>query len=79
MPIYEYVCTECKNSFEVLSLSSDGFKDVECTVCGSGKVKKSMSTFSASVPASSATVGCGDGYCPAPSMPGCASGMCGLN
>lgn len=45
MPIYEFVCKECSNNFEELVLSSNQINEVTCPVCGSGQVKKKMSTF----------------------------------
>ncbi len=78
MPIYEYVCKKCSHQFELLRLSSNGFKDVACPECGSAKAEKKFSTFSASVSGSS-TDACNDGACPAPQMGGCGPGMCGLN
>ncbi len=78
MPIYEYVCKECNHPFELLRLSSKGFKDAACPECGSKKVAKKLSVFAAAVTDSSPSA-CNDGVCPAPSMPGCQSGMCGLN
>lgn len=78
MPIYEYVCKSCSHQFELLRLSSNGFKDVVCPECGSAEAAKKLSTFAAAV-SSSSTAGCNDDACPAPSMAGCRSGMCGLN
>jgi len=84
MPIYEYVCKKCSHQFELLRLSSNGFKGVKCPECGSGKAEKKLSTFAPAVSGPS-TAGCGDGACPAPNMGGrgagmaCGSGMCGLN
>ncbi len=45
MPIYEFVCKECSNNFEELVLSSNQINEVTCPSCGSGQVKKKMSTF----------------------------------
>ncbi len=50
MPIYEFVCKECSKSFEDLVLSASRIDEVVCPTCGSGQVKKKMSTF-ASKPA----------------------------
>lgn len=50
MPIYEFVCNECDKSFEDLVLSLSRIDEVVCPACGSGQVKKKMSTF-ASKPA----------------------------
>lgn len=49
MPIYEFVCKDCANNFEDLVMVSQ-LDQVTCPACGSGQVKKKMSTF-ASKPA----------------------------
>jgi len=43
MPIYEFVCTECKNNFEKLVKNSK--QKVPCPKCGSKKVEKKFSAF----------------------------------
>ncbi len=45
MPIYEYECTKCGEKFELIV--SNVSKRVSCEKCGSLKVKKLMSGFSA--------------------------------
>ena len=50
MPIFEFVCTECDKSFEDLVFNLSKIDEVVCPTCGSGQVKKKMSTF-ASKPA----------------------------
>jgi putative FmdB family regulatory protein len=40
MPIYEYRCQECDESFEVFVRSSSQQTDLTCPKCGSQKVKK---------------------------------------
>jgi len=44
MPIYEYVCKDCKKHFEVLTTSSGVSKTVKCPKCKSLDVKKTIST-----------------------------------
>jgi putative FmdB family regulatory protein len=46
MPIYEYVCTECKEEFSVYRSVNANEKDVRCPKCGSSDVKKKISAFS---------------------------------
>lgn len=55
MPIYEYSCNACNESFELLTTMSKADEAI-CPKCGSGDVKRLMSTF-ASVSKSS-TPGC---------------------
>jgi putative FmdB family regulatory protein len=79
MPIYEFKCRKCDHRFEVLRLSSGGFKNIECPKCESKDVGKEMSTFAPAMGSSSASLPCRDDSCPAPSFGGCPSGGCGLN
>jgi putative FmdB family regulatory protein len=46
MPIFEFVCQDCDKDFEDLVLSLNRMDEVVCPTCGSGHVKKKMSTFS---------------------------------
>jgi len=41
MPIFEYICNECKNEFEELVFSQDELPP--CPKCGANKVRKLMS------------------------------------
>jgi putative FmdB family regulatory protein len=43
MPVYEYLCTECSNEFEILM--RDQKESVLCPQCNSKKVSKLFSTF----------------------------------
>jgi putative FmdB family regulatory protein len=43
MPIYEYDCKKCKESFEKLVMSSTA--QVVCPKCGSEEIKKKYSVF----------------------------------
>ncbi|HXG30421.1 MAG TPA: zinc ribbon domain-containing protein [Thermodesulfobacteriota bacterium] len=64
MPIYEYVCKNCRNEFETLVLNSDD--EIACSECGSTDIEKRFSTFGfkskSSIPVSStpeSPSGCG--------------------
>ena len=46
MPIFEYVCKQCENRFEMIVNSSTV---VKCPKCESKKLEKLLSVFSASV------------------------------
>ena len=54
MPIFEFVCTDCDESFEELVFSVSKIDEVVCPTCGGDKVRKKMSTF-ASKPAAGAS------------------------
>jgi putative FmdB family regulatory protein len=74
MPIYEYQCQACRGEFETLVASAK--TRVRCPACGSGKVKRMISTFAAHSSAGEAP--CASGLCPAGAAPSgaCASGKC---
>ncbi|MEW6129961.1 MAG: zinc ribbon domain-containing protein [Acidobacteriota bacterium] len=44
MPIFEYVCQECKHQFELLVREST---KLECPTCKSAKLEKQLSVFAA--------------------------------
>jgi putative FmdB family regulatory protein len=65
VPIYEYKCDECGKVTELLE--SAGNKDKrKCAHCGSGKLTKQFSVFSAQVKEgqSKKCFGCSDNSCP---------------
>lgn len=66
MPIYEYVCRDCKEHFEVLTSSARSSETIKCPKCDSLKVAKTIS-------ASSYRLGSGTTSIPAGAMSGCAS------
>lgn len=49
MPIFEFNCDECKQRFDVLTRVGT---EIQCPQCGSGQVRKLLSTFSAHSPSS---------------------------
>ncbi len=55
MPIFEFDCPKCQESFEELVRNAEAVKDVACPHCGNRKVKKKLSTFSAKVSGGSQT------------------------
>jgi len=46
MPIYEYSCTECNEVFSVFQNINSNELNTSCPGCGSGNIKKKVSTFS---------------------------------
>lgn len=54
MAFYEYQCAKCGTSFEKRVSISDRAKSVPCPTCGSKRVKRKMSMFSASTGSSAA-------------------------
>jgi putative FmdB family regulatory protein len=45
MPIYEYVCPDCEESFEVFVKITENSKEMKCKKCG-GTAKKKISSSS---------------------------------
>jgi putative FmdB family regulatory protein len=45
MPIYEYVCPDCEESFEVFVNITENSKEMKCKKCG-GTAKKKISSSS---------------------------------
>jgi putative FmdB family regulatory protein len=46
MPLYEYQCQTCGNSFEKLRRMQEADRELQCPECGSG-VQRLVSTFAA--------------------------------
>jgi putative FmdB family regulatory protein len=49
MPIFEFVCIDCGNSFDRLLRSSFAMSEVECPACSGQDVKKKLSVFSSKI------------------------------
>lgn len=45
MPLYEYVCYKCGNSFELLRRMNDDDREVRCPECGSERIGRMLSSF----------------------------------
>lgn len=75
MPIFEYKCKKCGTVFERLVARTES--QVTCDRCGSMRVEKLFSTFSANV-ASMKPNPCSEGGCPSTGMAGtgCSGGGC---
>ncbi len=59
MPIYEFDCKECNQSFEELVFSASRIDEVTCPKCGGNQVKKKMSTFASKVAGGSSSFSLG--------------------
>jgi len=66
MPIYEYLCRDCRHHFEILTTSSAGVDIVKCPQCGSVKTAKTIS-------ASNFRMGSGRPSIPSGALSGCSS------
>jgi putative FmdB family regulatory protein len=49
MPLYEFDCLNCGQSFEKLVRNTQAIKEVACPVCGQAHVQKKFSMFAANV------------------------------
>ena len=46
MPVYEYVCQECKKTFErILTLHQHDSEEMRCPECGSKKIEQEAAAF----------------------------------
>jgi putative FmdB family regulatory protein len=55
MPIFEFICESCGESFEELVRSSNDTTGVICPQCSGSQVKKKISLFAAQAPGGRAT------------------------
>jgi putative FmdB family regulatory protein len=66
MPVYDYKCTECNETYDIFHKGSEIAADVICPHCGSGDHKRLISAPSISMGSvSSGSDGpvCGSGCC----------------
>ena len=65
MPLYEYICRECRHPFEVLQRMGERGEDLRCPVCGHLGADRQLSTFSGHASHGGGTAvgspGCGPG------------------
>jgi putative FmdB family regulatory protein len=47
MPLYEYVCLDCRNQFDALRPYSEADATILCTVCESDHTSRMISLFNA--------------------------------
>jgi putative FmdB family regulatory protein len=72
MPLYEYVCDDCQQEFEVLVYDGE---EAECPHCHSRQLHRSLSLPAAPQTASVPMGGCGDPSLPPCGAPGCRRGQ----
>lgn len=49
MPLYEFDCLSCGQSFEKLVRSAAAINEVVCPTCGQAHVQKKLSTFATNI------------------------------
>ena len=80
MPIYEYICLDCKKEYEILRSFNEADQSMDCDECGGENVKRKLSVAYAhsggsavsARPGSAARAGGMGGGCSS-----CAGGDCG--
>jgi putative FmdB family regulatory protein len=72
MPIFEYVCTDCKKRFEALLYGS---QKPQCPLCKGANLEQQISVFSVGSGTRSAPAACTPAECPAAGTP-CCGGAC---
>ena len=70
MPIYEYICLDCKKEYEILRSFNESDQPFECDECGGENVKRKLSVFYAQ--SGGSTISGVGGGCSS-----CAGGDCG--
>lgn len=75
MPIYEYICKDCKHEFEALVRNSTSLPAEGCPECHSLNLQRKLSTFAAKTPTRTAHECPHNVDCPKVSHPsGCCCG-----
>jgi putative FmdB family regulatory protein len=69
MPIYEYTCQDCQQTFEIIRPMKDADAKLSCIHCRSDRVKRQLSLFNAASGGKAITTGGGG-------CSGCAGGSC---
>lgn len=67
MPIYTYVCKDCRMKFDLLVGVTSEKTEFKCKKCGSKHIEKTFSSFSVQCPnqaSGSSGPGCPAGTCP---------------
>jgi putative FmdB family regulatory protein len=77
MPIYEYHCDDCDNSFEAL-VRPGRPEDAACPQCHGAHLSREMSVFSSSAGASGYSAAASD-FTPNRGGGGCCGGGCGCH
>jgi len=45
MPIYEYICLDCRKEYEILRSFNEADQSIACNECGGENVKRKLSVF----------------------------------
>jgi putative FmdB family regulatory protein len=72
MPIYEYICDDCKSQFEKIVINRQ--QEISCPHCSSKKATIQLSVFSSAVAGTAKSSGPSSG-----GSGGCCGGGCGCH
>jgi putative FmdB family regulatory protein len=61
MPIYEYICLDCKKEYEILRSFNEADKPMACNECGGENVKRKLSVVFAQSGGHAVSGGAGGG------------------
>ena len=64
MPIYSYICEDCKEKFDLLVGVVAEKEKIKCKKCNSKNVKRTLTSFSVGGSNSSSSSACPTGTCP---------------
>lgn len=77
MPIYEFICQECRNIFELLAMKPGDLLEIRCPHCGAEKLERVLSNVnvvaesaSGNRPSSVENRSCPSGTCSTITLPG---------
>jgi putative FmdB family regulatory protein len=76
MPIYEYVCLDCKDEFELIRPMNQSDKPQVCETCGGTRVKRKLAVIvamSGGHAVSGTSGGCSCSSCPGGNCAGCSN------
>ncbi len=76
MPIYEYVCLECKTEFETIRPMSQSDAPLACQSCGGERVKRKLAVIyamSGGHAVAGTSGGCSCGSCSGGNCAGCSN------
>jgi len=75
MPIYEYICVDCKSQFEKIVINRQ--QEISCPKCSSKKATIQLSVFSSAIAGGSSKSSSGSGS--SGSGGACCGGGCGCH
>lgn len=70
MPLYEYQCSDCTHTFDLLRSHQRADEDLNCPVCGSDRVRRKISVVALRLEPASNSAGSN-------TMGACCGGRCG--